>query len=123
MDAGRPIGPDGGRVERRVARSAIPHEEGAGERADRGDREDPADSATVWLSPAATPARISGAGASAAAVIGATTADSPSAKRQTLATPHVHASSRVVAGRSNSTATAIVAAPQAIGSLGPLRSA
>ena len=64
--------------------------------------------ATVWLSPAATPARSSGAGESAAAVIGATTAGSPSAKRQMLATPHVHASARVVAGRSRSTAIPIV---------------
>ena len=64
--------------------------------------------ATVWLSPAATPARSSGAGDSAAAVIGATTAERPSAKRQTLATPHVQASARSVAGSSRSTATPIV---------------
>ena len=79
--------------------------------------------ATVWFRPAATPARSSGAGESAAAVIGATTAGSPSANRQMLATPQVQASGRVVAGHSRSTAIPIVAAPSAIGSRGPFRSA
>ena len=80
--------------------------------------------ATVWLSPAATPASSSGAGDSAAAVIGATTAGSPSAKRTDARNPpRPGVGARSDGQEQEQLATPIVAAPAAIGKRGPLRSA